>query len=40
MNNGKESRLTPMETYLKNECKDQNNVSTVKVCQKDMPRKQ
>lgn len=40
MNNIKGSRLNPMETYLKNEYKDQNNVSTVKVCQKDMPRKQ
>lgn len=40
MNNRKGSRLNPMETYLKHEYKDQNNVSTVKVCQKDMPRKQ
>lgn len=40
MNNKKGSRFNPVETYLKNEYEDQNNVSTMKVCQKDMPRKQ
>lgn len=39
MNNRKGSLWNPIEIYLENENKDKNNISTMKVCQKNMPMK-